>query len=148
MGKKCCVPLCNSNYDKTKKDLLNNEENRASVYRFPKNEKEKELWVKAIPRANLVVKDDTVVCSKHWPPDASFTKVFGKLRPVDAPSIFLNIPKSCIPALPSKPRPTSQSLASKRNILGDELEKFSQIDSLSYETLISDINDKYNHVHA
>ena len=33
----------------------------------------------------------------------SITKVFGKLRPVDAPSI----PKICISALPSKPRPTS-----------------------------------------
>ena len=33
------------------------------MHRFPKDETEKEKWIKAVPNANLRVSKDTVVCA-------------------------------------------------------------------------------------
>ena len=62
MEKKCCVYACKTNYssEKLKSDKI-------SVYQFPKDETEKEKWIKAIANANLRVGKDTAVCALHWP---------------------------------------------------------------------------------
>ena len=62
MGKKCCVYACKTNYSskKLKRD-------KTSVYHFPKDETEREKWIKAIPNANLRVSKNTVVCALCWP---------------------------------------------------------------------------------
>ena len=62
MGKKCCVYACKMNYSskKLKRDKI-------SVYHFPKDETEREKWIKAIPNANLRVSKNTVVCALCWP---------------------------------------------------------------------------------
>ena len=61
MPRKCCVPNCDGNYDSTKQLV--------PVYRFP-NEKtfpgERKRWIRAIPRANLEITKQTVVCRAHW----------------------------------------------------------------------------------
>ena len=64
VGKKCCVYACKTNYssEKLKSDKI-------SLYRFPKDETEKENWIKAIPNTNLRISRDTVVCALHWPSD-------------------------------------------------------------------------------
>ena len=62
MEKKCCVYARKTNYssEKLKSDKI-------LVYRFPKDETEKEKWIKAIANANLRVSKDTAVCALHWP---------------------------------------------------------------------------------
>lgn len=58
MPDRCCVPKCSSNYDKQKTYV--------SVFKFPKNVAEKELWCKKIPRKNWSPSDRSVVCAKHF----------------------------------------------------------------------------------
>ena len=60
MGKKYCVYACKTNYssEKLKSDKI-------LVYLFPKDEKENEKWIKAVPNANLRVSKDIVVCVLH-----------------------------------------------------------------------------------
>ena len=58
MGKKCCVYAYKTNYSSEK-----SKSDRISVSRFPKDEIEKEKWIKAIPNTNLRESKDTVVCA-------------------------------------------------------------------------------------
>ena len=60
MGKKCCVHACKTNYSSEKL-----KSNKISVHCFPKDEVEKEEWIKAVPNANLRVSKDTAVCALH-----------------------------------------------------------------------------------
>ncbi|XP_035229653.1 52 kDa repressor of the inhibitor of the protein kinase-like [Stegodyphus dumicola] len=55
----CCVP--NSNYAGT--------ENYVSVYKFPMDEANKQLWGCKIPRANFTPSKRSVVCEKHFRED-------------------------------------------------------------------------------
>ena len=57
MARKCCVPGCRSNYRGTK---------YTSTFRIPKCEKQKELWLRKIPRANFVPNNNSVVCVNHF----------------------------------------------------------------------------------
>ena len=58
MGKKCCVPGCKSNY--------NNTEEYTSVFKFPKEESRRKLWIKKINRDNFSPSASAVVCIKHF----------------------------------------------------------------------------------
>ena len=129
MPLKCCAPNCSSNYK------TSNE--KVSVYKFPKNEEEKELWRKAIPRSNLEITKYTAVCRKHWAEDCKMVVVHGKPRPIDPPSIFENIPRSCLTSPPPKARKTSSSSASVRNIKEDEILQFEKMDQLVFEDIPS-----------
>ena len=44
MGRKCCVTNCNGNYDSTSKE---------KTFRLPKDQDEREKWLKVIPRHNI-----------------------------------------------------------------------------------------------
>ena len=76
------VYACKTNYSTEK---LKSE--KISVYRFPKDETEKEKQIKAVPNANLRVSKDTVVFALHQPSGFEEIKVNGKSRPKDLPSI-------------------------------------------------------------
>ena len=65
-----------------------------SVYCFPKDETEKEKWIKAIPNANFGVTKETVVCALHWPSGFEEIKVNGKFRPKEPPSIWPGVSSS------------------------------------------------------
>ena len=58
MGKKCCVTNCNGNYDNDLKE---------KIFRLPKNNEEREKWLKIIPRDNKPDSKNTVVCERNWP---------------------------------------------------------------------------------
>ena len=120
MGKKCCVSRCNGNFD---------ADNKASVFRFPRDAAENERWRKVIPRENIPDSPDTVVCERHWPPNYEYTVYRGKRRPVNPPSIFTDVPASMIPTPPPKPRPTTIACSSTRNVLPDEQSKFHEADN-------------------
>ena len=128
MGFKCCVPLCKSNYKTS--------DTKVSIYRFPVDIDEKKRWIKAIPRSNLVVNKNTVVCRLHWPVDFKTCTYRGKIRPSEPPSVFNEICKSCI-SIPPKPRKTNNSsTVNTRNVLPDQLQEFRKIDSLNFSDII------------
>ena len=62
MPEKCCVPGCRGNYEAT----AEYEEEKVSVFRFPKDPELRVKWIRLIPRQNLTVHDKTVVCEKHF----------------------------------------------------------------------------------
>ena len=107
MPLKCCVPKCSSNYKPSGCNV--------SVYKFPREESEKNKWFMSIPRLNCTVTKLTAVCKLHWPDEAEFTLCSDKLRPIHTPSVFPNISKSCFSSPPPKMRKTLSS-SSKRGI--------------------------------
>ena len=137
MVKKCCVPRCKGNYKSTGVNV--------SIYRFP-NEKyfpeEREKWIRAIPRprSDYKITNNMGVCRAHWPPDMETKQYRGKIVPVNPPSVFPNIPESCVPTPEPKPRPTVASSSSVRNTVPDDYEKFIEADTL----VLSEIQQKYS----
>ena len=57
MVKKCCVPNCRGNYD---------DKTAIPVFRFPKDEERKKLWLTKIKREDFQPKADSVVCAVHF----------------------------------------------------------------------------------
>ena len=103
MPEKCCVPGCRGNYEGT----AEHDQEKVSVFRFPKDPELRAKWIRLIPRQNLLVHDKTVVCEKHFAQQFiirfdSVTHTDGyiltvpqknpKLSPDAYPSIFPNIP--------------------------------------------------------
>ena len=113
---KCCVPRCNCKYDSTAA--------KVSVHRFPKDEENCSKWISAIPQIGLKVTKSTVVCKKHWPNSAKFKIVRGKECPIDPPSVFENVTKSCIPTNSAPPRLSTRALSSFRNQQPHEIDEF------------------------
>ena len=101
MGKTCCLAPCKTNYRSEVKGRA-----EINVYRFP-NERfypdEHKRWVEVAKkiRSNLEVKHGTVICSRHWPPNAPMVKHYGKDRPAYPPSVFKCVAPSIIPEQPS-----------------------------------------------
>ena len=60
---------CTGNYDSS------NE--KVSVFRFPKDPQERALWVNVPSKVN--VRDESVLCEKHWPKDFQRKKCQGSL---------------------------------------------------------------------
>ena len=135
MPLKCCIPYCNSNYDKNDE----NNDIHVPVYRLPQDHDERQRWLSAIPRRNTPNSPYTVVCAKHWPPNYPKTELNGKERPLYPPSIFPNIPLSQIPTPIPQPRQTLRSLPSTRNVQDDELPAFTNQDNVSYEDIVSSV---------
>ena len=99
MVNRCGVARCNGNYS---------SENKVRVFKLPKCEADQQRWINALPpRANFVIKPKTFyICERHWPPEAQFiTTPGGFTRPVDPPSIFPNVPSSCLQTPKPPPRP-------------------------------------------
>ena len=60
MPLKCCVTLCDSNFFKREEPVKN-----ASVYSLPsENDPERNKWLNNIPRDNVPLTKNTVVCKK------------------------------------------------------------------------------------
>lgn len=145
MAPKCCVPNCNSNYER-KSENKRIKVDYVPVYRFPANIDKRNQWKSSIPRKDWEVTKNSVVCNKHWPTDAVYETIQGgNKRPKDPPSIFPNIPDSC---LPSKllPRTTVRSSFTIRNVKQDELEHFMKKDIIDYNNLLSQVNWKYGDI--
>lgn len=138
MPLKCCVPKCHSNYD--------NEKTYIPVYKLPTDEEERKTWVRMIPRANLKITQYTAVCKQHWPSDIKFkASRNGKLRPADPPTIFKNIPDSCLSTPPAKFRKTTERTTSDaRNVEHDELVEFKRLDVLTFESIPDHFNEDQN----
>ena len=122
MGKKCCVYACKRNYLSEK---LNSD--KISVQRFPKDETEKEKWIKAIPNANLRVSKDTIVFTLHWPSGFEEIKVNGKSQPKDPPSTWPGVASSQVPISSPPLRLTKKACSSTCSIEEINYQSFSVV---------------------
>ena len=94
MPKKCCVFACRTNYASERSK--SGASKKIPVYRFPREEEEKQNWIKVIPNDNLTVNQNTVICELHWPEDYEKIKAKGgKLRP-NIRSYIIQLPTGII----------------------------------------------------
>lgn len=99
MPNKCNIVECRGNYDGTSK---------CRVFRLPRDEVERQRWINMIPpRENFVINPaNFFICERHWPVDTPMVKIpGGSTRPACPPSIFTNVPPSCLPTAKPAPRP-------------------------------------------
>lgn len=130
MPKKCITHFdgepCTGNYDSS------NE--KVSVFRFPKDPQERALWVNALP-SKVIVKDESVLCEKHWPKDFRRKKCQGPLgyRPHDPPTVFGTTPSSCFVQTSS----SRLRAIDNRTVSGESRGKKQKIDSEKDDTIMS-----------
>ena len=142
---------CDGNYNPKKKKRgtageeyqdVHSDSRKTKVFRLPRNKDDREQWIQIIPRDNIRLSNDTVVCERHWPPDYPTKNDYGKKRPIHPPSVFKCIKPSLIPTIPATPRPTaSKCFARSRNTIPDELELFNKMDRINE---LGEIMDKIN----
>ena len=118
-----------------------------SIYGFPKDKDKRQEWIRCLPNVLDVnkVTDNMGVCALHWPDDVH--KVSSNrhlvLVPSMPPSIFPNVPASCVPSsTPTTPLPSSKSTQAARVVDTDEMKQFREQDSLKLDTLCSDFEGK------
>ncbi|XP_065647966.1 uncharacterized protein LOC136077640 [Hydra vulgaris] len=116
---------------------------KVSIYKFPKNLEERKRCSEAIRGTVYIVTDYTAVCQLHWPNEAPFESKYGKQRPLNPPSVFKNIPPSCLATPASKVRKIV-TLSSFRSILPDELNDFLKEDELIFDDIQSLLSDNNN----
>ena len=85
MVNKCCVPGCKSNNVSLNKNVPHV---RVTMFRFPKNEKLKEEWLRKIPR-EVAITNNTVVCIKHFHEDDILLHKLQRKK--DAPDIKVSL---------------------------------------------------------
>ena len=88
MPNKCNVVNCNGNYY---------AHTKCRVFKLPKDESDKQIWLNAIPPREGFVIDPAkyIICEKHWNPGYRVSKIpGGSTHPTDPPSVFA-VPKSC-----------------------------------------------------
>lgn len=137
MGRKCSVFNCRSGYDGEK----------VTVYKFPTDEDERQQWISCIPNKFTKVTKYMGVCALHWPSDVRLVHKKQGRYPVPSipPSIFQNIPDSCVSSHSSHaPRSTTKSLSSVRNPGYDELSLFRDNDRLKSDTFMDDFKVKFS----
>ena len=114
-----------------------NNKNTISVFRFPKDENERERWVKIIRQviANLKVTNETVICEKHWPKSFEKIKVFTKYWPKNPLSLWEGIPRSQGPKESVKIRTTKRTYSCVRNRQEEELTLIAEKDKTTFKVI-------------
>ncbi|XP_055595450.1 zinc finger protein 436-like [Uranotaenia lowii] len=86
MGRKCCVPSCNSNYDAIRRQ----GQSPTSTFKFPDNPELRKAWVRVLNRNDDWQPGSTAsICIHHFQPEdiVRYEKP-AKLKPEAVPSIF------------------------------------------------------------
>jgi len=142
MGRKCSVFGCKTGYKS------NSSTEKISVYGFPKDPDRCREWLACLP--NVLKFEDVTsymgVCALHWPQDVSMVKTGSRFFvPQVPPSVFPNVPQSCIPTSSSSstnPRPTKKSTQASRAVDTDEMAEFLRQDSFCPQTFDDLFTDK------
>ena len=96
----CNVFGCTGNY----------RDRPARIFKLPSHPSDRQIWIDRLPpRVRFELNPNTFhLCELHWPENFEAKKVpGGHTRPVHPPSIFPNVPKSCLPTPKPKPRSTN-----------------------------------------
>jgi len=129
MPRKCAAFGCRGNYA---------GEPYSRLVSFPKNEEEKEKWIKAMPneRKTLESKKEIWICASHF--DCEWITIRGGKRPSQPPSIFA-VPKSCLKQVQESKRTTQKSTAEAR--LQQQQQTINEKDKIiSFENFVQKIN--------
>ena len=132
MPNRCQVVRCNGNY---------NEQNKCRVFKLPTLEFDQQLWIAALPpRQDFVINPKTFhICERHWPPGTPMkTTAGGYTRPEDPPSIFPNVPPSCLQTPKAPPRPPKDP-----NVQLRRFEKIDKITSFKDFAPENELKEKY-----
>ena len=85
------------------------------------------------------------VCALHWPEDVQLVRRKGSRHffPAVTPSIFPNVPESCIPSAENAtPRSTKKALREARVTGEDEMEKFRELDKIKADAFKDKFQEK------
>ena len=107
MVNKCSCYGCRGNYKSDGQPY-------SSLVKFPKDPEEREQWILAMPNdPNTLRPRSTIyICASHF--DCEWKKTPGGSRPSQPPSVFPNVPKSCLKQVPMKHRSTSTTSSDAR----------------------------------
>ena len=105
MPNRCAVFGCRGNYP---------NEPYSSMVKFPDDPTERQRWIESMPneKKSLMSKKVIHVCASHF--DCDWITVFGGKRPSNPPSVFKNVPSSCLKQVNSAPRSTKNCLSHQR----------------------------------
>ena len=109
MVNKCGVVCCNGNY---------NAANKCRVFKLPTDPAERQKLIDKIPkREHFEIKPQKFfICERHWPPGCKLVKLPGGTRPSDAPTVWPNVPASCLPTQPLNSRRVNVADVKQRQI--------------------------------
>ena len=118
MPYKCSIYGCRKKYRKTLKEIehqnVDDDDDDAHLFRFPDDIKERDKWIKALPNADFTWTENKRICEKHWEEGYPRRTVKnGTEVPTIPPSVFENVPSSCIPTPQPEERRTSNSSGSR-----------------------------------
>ena len=102
------------------------------MFRFPKNEDDRQAWISAIPNDGLTVTNNSVVCELHWPSGFETVNYYGRPRPRHPPSVWPNVPSSQIPTPAPSPRTTKRSSSFVRSTEADQFAAYERSDSVTF----------------
>ena len=111
---------------------------------MPKPLDEQNKWTSVLPpREGFVIKRKSFfICQRHWPTDTPMkAKPGGFTRPVDPPSIFNNVPSSCLPTSKPSPRPPKDPMKHLRKFLEKD-----KIGSFQEFTPDKDLREQFKNV--
>ena len=138
MGRKCSVSGCKTGYKSVAQSSSGHcSVGKISVYSFPKEEESQKNWLRCLPNKIEKVTDNMGVCALHWPENVTMHRRGKYQVPAVPPSIFPNVPSSCIPSSFSSsttPRITKKALSSHRTSEVDEMAQFTLIDRFKPES--------------
>ena len=156
MGRRCVIPGCKCNYDASKAASCKLKERNDSgnivlvknpVFGFTSETKftgERRKWIKAIPLRDEntinICKTLSVAYAKHWPDGFEKKNLRGEERPKHPPSMFNNLPQSCVPRPPPLSRTTTRSTFDVRTTIESKLPSFSTADKFTYEAVKQNIS--------
>ena len=135
MPNKCSIIKCRGNYD---------DATKCRVFRLPKDEQERQKWLNVLPPLRNFDIDPSkfFICDKHWPADTPMKTVpGGHSRPISPPSIFNDIPSSCLPT--PKPSPRGPKVEDRQ--LGYFLKK-DWISSFAEFSADKELNKQYDNI--
>ena len=119
MVNKCGIVGCNGNYNKN---------NKCRVFKLPTDAAERQTWINVLPpRKDFVIDPDKFfICERHWSEGYEVhTFPGGRTRPKHPPSVFPQIPKSCMPTPKAQPRSTDVT-----NVEARQLEHLRKVDGI------------------
>ena len=139
MGRKCSVYGCKTGYDSQK-----NPVRQIMVYGFPKDDNDKRKWINSLPNKLSFdkVTENMGVCGLRWPETAPRARRGKYLIPCVPPSIFPNVPTSCIPSSSSTYRSTKKATAQSILTAVDELQIFKERDAFNKEIFFRKVSRK------
>ena len=128
MVRKCSVYGCKTNYVSKQGGESSKP---TTIYGFPTNPEQRAQWVASLPNQMAVadVTKNMGVCAKHFPADVPLTLRGRHMVPASPPSIFFNVPSSCIPTQHPQPRSTVKSSSASRARDVDEMSVFREMDA-------------------